>query len=78
VFIKEAVVNLLPRYNEAIIPLEKFMDYALDPVADHDKAIAFHSALGCNKNNASSLIANIRHNLSRYPATPKGDREGME
>jgi len=67
-------MNPLPRYEEAVIPLEKFTGYALNPVADPDKAISFYIALGYYKGNASMLIANIRHNLSKYPAIPKGDK----
>ena len=67
-------MNVLPRHNEAIIPLEKFTEYALDPDREPNKAEAFELALGYNKDNANRLIANIRHNLTDYPAIPKGDR----
>ncbi len=67
-------MNVLPRYDEAIIPLEKFTEYALSESADKDKAIAFELALGYNINNADKLIANIKRNLDRFPAKAKGNK----
>ena len=66
-------MNRLPKIDEAVISIEKFTKYCLDPKADRDKAIAFKEALGYNLDNANRLIANIRHNLPYYPAKPKGD-----
>ena len=66
-------MTTLPRYDEAVIPIEKFTEYCLSPDGDQNKAAAFNEALGYNKSNANRLIANIRHNLSEYPATQKGD-----
>jgi len=37
-------MDILPRYTEAFIPIEKFTKYALHFEADRDKATAFESA----------------------------------
>ena len=66
-------MNTLPRYEDAVIPLEKFTLYCLDPEGDQNKATAFNDALGYNKSNANKLISNIRHNLPNYPAIPRDD-----
>jgi hypothetical protein len=66
-------MEILPRHDEAVIPVNKFMKHCLDPEGDYDKAVAFDLALGYNKSNANRLIANIRHNLPNFPAMPKGD-----
>ncbi|MCL1995203.1 MAG: hypothetical protein FWG63_03265 [Defluviitaleaceae bacterium] len=66
-------MNILPRHEEAIIPIEKFTKYALEPAKDIDKAIAFEIALGYNLDNANELIENIRQNLPKYPAIERGD-----
>jgi len=65
-------MDTLPRHDEAVIPLEKFTNYSLNPEKQPDKAIAFREALGYDSSNANRLIANIRHNLSDYPAVSKG------
>ena len=70
----DEVMNVLPRAEEAIIPLEKFVDYALDPKNSHGKFIAFRDALGYNLNNVDELILNIRKNINNYPVTDKGDK----
>ena len=67
-------INILPRHEEAVIPIRKFTEYALNYEADSNKATAFESALGYTKDNADSLIANIRQKLPNFTATPKGDR----
>lgn len=67
--------TLLPNFRKAVLPVEKFTRYALNP--DHpsgkDKAIAFQKALGYNINNADELISNIYKSLSRYPAKIKAE-----
>jgi len=67
-------VSLLPNYNQAIIPIEKFTEYALNPNKDPNKADAFESALGYNLRNAAVLIENIRRNLSQFPAVAKDNK----
>jgi len=64
-------MNTLPRANEAVISIEKFTEYALNPDKDKDKSIAFDLALGYNKNNAHKLIEQIKKNLIYYPAIKK-------
>ena len=69
-------MDLLPRFEEAFIPIEKFTRYALDFESDHNKALAFDLALGYNKDNAVCLVANIRRNLPNYPAVPNCCTQG--
>jgi len=66
-------MEVLPRYDEAVIPKEKFVNYALDHDSDPDKATAFNLALGYDKTNAYNLISSIKQNLSNYNAIKKGD-----
>lgn len=66
--------TLLPKRFAALIPREKFVEYALNPIKNPDKALAFSRALGYDINNFNALIDNIRENLGRFPATSKGDR----
>ena len=54
--------KILPHYKDAIIPKEKFTQYALDPDKEPNKAEAFELALGYKLSNVDSLIANIRQN----------------
>lgn len=65
--------NLLPRYEEAVIPVEKFTKYALNHEKDTNKATAFNLALGYKTEHTEILIASIKNNLSEYPAINKGD-----
>ena len=67
-------MNVLPRADCVIIPLEKFTRYALNPASSPHKALAFESALGYNIDNVEMLIANIRDNIAKYPATHKGNK----
>jgi len=66
-------MNLLPRADEAIIPIEKFTKYALNPNANKDKAIAFDLALGYNLSNVDELIEQVRKNLWNFPVVEKGN-----
>ena len=66
-------MNLLLRYDEAVIPIEKFTKHCLSSAAQPNKAIAFELALGYNVTNADILIADIRRNLSFCPAKSRGD-----
>lgn len=67
------IIILLPNYQEAIIPQEKFTKYALNPLGDKNKAEAFEKALGYNLNNADKLIENIKNNISNFNAKEKED-----
>ena len=70
---------ILPRCEQAVIPIEKFTKYALDHDSDTDKATAFSLALGYDKSNVDELISNIRDNLPNYHAEAKGDNgHGMK
>ncbi len=70
----EIIMNLLPNYENAVIPEEKLTKYALNPNRDADKTTAFELALGYNLSNVNKLIANIKNNISKYPAKLKGDK----
>ena len=69
-------IILLPNYQEAIIPEEKFTKYALNinNPRGKDKAIAFEKALGYNLNNSDKLVENIRNNLNKFNAVEKPDK----
>lgn len=69
-------IILLPNYQEATIPEEKFTKYALDinNPKGRDKAIAFEKALGYNINNYDKLINNIKNNISKFNAVEKPDK----
>jgi rhodanese-related sulfurtransferase len=66
-------LEILPRVNEAVIPMKKLTEYALNTTKDKDKAIAFNLALGYNSDNAIKLLENIKSNLDSFPAKKKGD-----
>ena len=66
-------MNILPKSDKVVIPIEKFTKYALNPEKDADKAIAFDRALGYNVNNVDKLIEQIRENIDKYPAREKGN-----
>jgi hypothetical protein len=67
-------MTVLPRARSAIIPIEKFTEYALDPIRSRGKWIAFLEALGYHLDNAELLVENIRQNIHDFPAEPKGDK----
>jgi len=67
-------MNLLPRYDNVVIPVEKFTKYALNPNKQPDKALAFELALGYNHENAGKLIENIRLNVGKFPSVFKGNK----
>lgn len=52
---------------------DKFLNYALDPEKDPDKAAAFKNALGYTKENYKELIDNIDSHLDRSKFVEKGD-----
>ncbi len=66
-------IILLPNYQEAIIPKEKFTEYALNSLKDKNKAEAFEKALGYNLSNSDKLIENIRNNIDKFSAKEKED-----
>ena len=67
-------MNILPRADEAIIPIEKFTKYALNPENSRGKFLAFQKALGYNLGNYEKLIKNIRNNIKKFPAIAKTDK----
>ncbi|MCL1845651.1 MAG: hypothetical protein FWF77_07090 [Defluviitaleaceae bacterium] len=66
-------MKVLPNVGNVEISIEKFVDYALDPVKGKGKAYAFERALGYGLSNADKLIENIRQNLKNFEAREKGD-----
>lgn len=68
-------IILLPNYQNAIIPQEKFTQYALNPLKDKNKAEAFEKALGYNLSNSNKLIENIKNNIDKFSAREKEDSE---
>jgi len=66
-------MNILPKADKAIIPIEKFTQYVLHPVKSKGKSYAFERVLGYNLLNADKLIDNIRGNIKNFEAIPKGD-----
>lgn len=71
---RKSGIMKLPRHEEAVIPMAKLTQYALNPDKSPDKAIAFEKALGYTMDNADELIAQIRKNLPKYNAVEKGDK----
>ena len=67
-------MDILPKADNVVIPEEKFTKYALDPTRQPNKAAAFELALGYNLSNVQDLIDNIRANITKFPATHKGDK----
>ena len=67
-------MEILPRADEVIIPIEKFIKYALDPINSRGKWVAFEEALGYNLGNANVLVENIRQNIKYFNAVSKGDK----
>ena len=66
-------VGVLPKTDKVVIPVEKFVNYALNPNKQPNKALAFQHALGYNIDNASQLIEQIRENVCNFPAVAKDD-----
>jgi hypothetical protein len=66
-------MKVLPNAKSAVIPVEKFTEYSLNPLKQKDKAEAFEKALGYTLDNYQMLIDNIKSNITNYPATPKPD-----
>jgi hypothetical protein len=65
---------ILPNAHEAIIPMEKLTNYALNPIKSRGKWVAFQDALGYNLHNAHLLAENIKQNLEFFPAVSRGDK----
>lgn len=56
------------------MPKAKFIQYALNPDKDADKARAFKKALGYTADNADELIRQIHAKLPECEAVGKGDK----
>ena len=69
----KSVTMKLQRPPEAVIPIEKLTQYALNPEKDTNKAEAFQLALGYTKENVNELIQQIYDRLPDYPAKEKPD-----
>ena len=71
--VKSGIINVLPNADGAIIELQKFTEYALNPMKEKNKAEAFSKALGYTTQNADMLIENIRQNIINFNAIEKPD-----
>lgn len=69
----EVTMNLLPNYENAVIPEEKLINYALDESKNFDKAIAFKKALGYDNSNYQELIRAIKNNINKFPTKKMPD-----
>ena len=67
-------MDILPGADKAVVPIEKFTKYALEPKHPRgsDKARVFRSVLGYTKENAEILVARIKENVDKYPVVFKG------
>jgi hypothetical protein len=64
-------METLPNADKAVIPVEKFIGYALNQKKAPNKAFAFRLALGYTIYNYEKLIDNIRGNIKKFPAVAK-------
>ena len=67
-------MEILPNADRAVIPLEKFVNYALniDHVDGRHKALVFRDVLGYTADNADALVSWIREGIYNFPASYKG------
>jgi hypothetical protein len=63
-------MELLPYYGNAVVPIEKVRDYALDAThqSGKHKARVFEAALGFRQEHSDILARLIKVSLSRAPA----------
>ncbi len=70
-------MQILPKYEKAVIPIEKLRDYAHDPnhPMGKNKARVFKATLGIERDHAEVLGKVLRSTLFRSPAVqgPKSD-----
>jgi filamentous hemagglutinin len=67
-------MDILPRIDEIVIPIEKFINYVLHPENSKGKHMAFERALGYNLKNADKLVENIEQNIHKFPCVEKADK----
>lgn len=67
-------MTVLPRIEQAVLPVSKFTDYALNPARQPHKALAFKLALGYDLSNYEKLIDNIKRNIGKFPAKAKQNK----
>lgn len=63
----------LKDYGNAVIPIAKLTEYALNPKKDNNKAAAFEQALGYNIDNVDKLINNIKININKFDIVQNPD-----
>lgn len=63
-------MQILPQHEQAVIPIEKLRDYALDPnhPTGKNKARVFKATLGIERDHADVLSKILRSTLFRSPA----------
>jgi len=67
-------LNVLLNADNAVIHMDKFINYALNtehPIGKH-KAYVFRDVLGYTISTAESLVIKIRDGIYKFPATFKG------
>ena len=67
-------MEILPKADDVVIPIEKFTHYILNAKNSNGKHVAFERALGYSLRNYSDLIENIRHNIKNFPAKTHPDK----
>jgi ribosome-binding ATPase YchF (GTP1/OBG family) len=68
-------MDILPKADEAVIPIQKLAEYSLNPIKNKDKAIAFKEALGYDLHNLNILVDSIHKGLNVFPVVYKGSNE---
>ena len=60
-------------YGKAVFLEEKLTQYALNPLKDRHKAVAFRLALGYQLQDADELMRNVAEHINNFPAIEKPD-----
>lgn len=72
--VKSGIIKLkIDGYNNAVIPLAKLTQYALNPQKAPDKAKAFKLALGYDLDNVNELLENVSDHINDFPVELKPD-----
>ena len=66
---------ILPNANNAVIPIEKFTKYVLNPEhpSGKHKVLVFKSVFGYSISNAEILVSNTRESVRKFPAAFVGE-----
>ncbi|MDR0935240.1 MAG: hypothetical protein LBM98_00995 [Oscillospiraceae bacterium] len=66
------ILDTLPNYENAVVPLDKLTEYSLSFKNNYDKAFAFEKALGFTIANYPQLLTQVYRNLPSYKVVDKG------